>query len=350
MAGELNLEEIRRRLKNWFENKIGHAREVCCGELRKPGAGLSNETFLFDVEYEEAGKRRREKLVIRWAPMVHILFPKYDMKEQFLIMKHLGDAGLPVPRARWLEEDKSVIGSPFYIVEEVEGWIPSENPPYHVSGPLFEATPEYRRKIWWEAIDTLVKIHSVDWEKAGLTFLGVPKGGSDPIDRHIAYYEEMLRGTAGPPQPVLEAGLKWLKENKFSPKQVSLCWGDARLSNLIYRDDKVAAVLDWEMAVLGDPESDLLWLIHMDWAIGPAWNLPRLEGLPSKEETIEYYERKMNRKVENAFYHEVFATWRVGVIYNKLEGILHQIGYIPPEVHINTAQLEKLRNLLGVKE
>jgi len=348
MAEELNLNTVQAELKTWFESKMPRARELCCLPLRKASAGLSNETFLFNLQCVEARKRKLEKLVIRWAPMRHVLFPKYDMKEQFLIMKHLGNTNVPVPRARWLEEDRSVIGTPFYIVDEVEGWIPSENPPYHIAGPLFEATPEYRAKIWWEAINTLVKIHSVDWGKVGLDFLGVPKGGTDPIDRHIAYYEKMLRGTAGPPQPILEATLDWLKKNRFAPKHVSLCWGDARLSNLIYRDDKVAAVLDWEMAVLGDPESDLLWLLHMDWAIGPAWNLPRLEGLPSKEETIGYYERMMDRKVENPFYHEVFATWRVGVIYNKLEPILHAVGYITPDIHINTAQLEKLRSLLDL--
>jgi aminoglycoside phosphotransferase (APT) family kinase protein len=89
------------------------------------------------------------------------------MKEQFLIMKHLGNSDVPVPKNRWLEEDRSVIGSPFYVVDQVEGWIPSEQPPYHIAGPLFESTPEHRAKIWWEAIHTLVKIHSVDWEKAG---------------------------------------------------------------------------------------------------------------------------------------------------------------------------------------
>jgi len=350
MTGQLNLEQIQEKLKQWFQSKILQGREIRCFPLRKPGAGLSNETFLLQIEYEEQGKKKLEKLVIRWAPMAHVLFPKYDMKEQFLIMKHLGNTDVPVPRARWLEEDRSIIGSPFYIVDEVEGWIPTENPPYHSAGRLFEAPPEYRGKIWWEAIDTLVKIHSVNWEKAGLTFLGVPKGGTDPIDRHIAYYEKMLRETSGPPQPTLEAALDWLKKNRPSPRRVSLCWGDARLSNLIYRDDKVAAVLDWEMALLGDPESDLMWFLHMDWAIGPAWNIPRLEGLPSKEETIRYYEEKTKAKVENVFYHEVFAAWRIGVIYNKLEGILHQIGYIPPEIHINTAQLEKLSNLLGLKE
>jgi aminoglycoside phosphotransferase (APT) family kinase protein len=348
MAQELNLDAVQAKLKAWFESKMPHGCEVWCSPLRKASAGLSNQTFMFDIQFDEGGKRKLEKLVVRWAPLVYVLFPKYNMEEQFLIMKHLGNTGVPVPGARWFEEDKSVIGSPFYIVDEVEGWIPCENPPYHIMGPLFDATPEYRVKIWWQAIDALVKIHSIDWKKAGLSFLGVPKGGTDPIDQHVAYYEKMLHGTEGPPQPILEATLDWLKKNSFAPKHVSLCWGDARLSNLIYHNDKLAAVLDWEMAVLGDAESDLLWLLHMDWAVGAAWNLPRLEGLPSKEETIEYYERAMGRKVENAFYHDVFATFRIGVIYNKLEPILYAVGYITPDIRINTAQLEKLQSLLGL--
>lgn len=349
MAEELDIERVQARLKGWFERKILQAGELSLSPLQKPGMGLSNETFLFDLQWREAGERKREKLVIRWRPMRFVLFPKYDMKEQFLLMKHLENTGVPAPKARWLEEDESVIGTPFYIVDRIEGWIPGENPPYHVVGPLCEATPEYRAKIWWKAVDTMVKINTVDWEGAGLGFLGIPKGGTDPIDQHIAYYEKMLKMSEGAPPPILKATMDWLKKNRVVPKHVSLCWGDARLGNLIFRDDEVVGVLDWEMVLLGDHESDLLWFLHLDWILSGGGERPRLEGLPGREETVDYYQRVTDRKVENLFYHDVFATWRTAVIFNRLEVILRAIGYLLPDAPtINRANFEKLSSLLGL--
>ena len=348
IAKELDLQTIQARLKGWFESNVPQASELSLSPLQKPGTGLSNETFLFDLQWREAGESKREKLVIRWRPLRFVLFPKYDMKEQFLIMKHLENTGVPVPKARWLEEDASVIGTPFYIVDRIEGWIPEENPPYHVAGPLCEAAPEYRAEIWWKAVDTMAKINTVDCQRADLGFLGVPKGGTDPIDQHIAYYHKMLLMNEGAPPPLLEATMDWLKKNSFAPKHVSLCWGDARLGNLIYRDDKVVGVLDWEMALLGDPESDLAWFLHLDWILCGASEGTRLEGLAGREETVEYYQRVTNRKVENLFYHDVFATWRTAVIFARLETILKAIGYLPPDADMNRANFERLRSLLSL--
>lgn len=330
------------------------ASELSLSPPQRDVVGGSNETFFLDIQYREAGERKLEKLVIRWPPKGFAVFPKYDMKEQFLIMKHLENTGVPVPKARWLEEDESVIGRPFYIVDRIEGWIPGITPPYHVAGPIYEGTPEHRAKIWWNAIDTIAKINTLDWERMGFDFLGVPKGGTDPIDQHIAYYEKMLRANEGVPSPILELTMDWLKKNRFVPKHVSLCWGDARLENLIYRDDEVVGVLDFEMACLGDPESDLAWFLHMDLnlnqLLGKANERTRLEGLPGREETIECYQQVTNRRVENFFYHDVFAIWRLAVIAIRLQVVLNRDNRIPPDMDINRFNFELLRSLLGIKE
>ncbi len=347
MTAELDLNTIQTKLKSWFLTKLPRADDLSFSPLTKPGAGLSNETFLFDMQWKENGQNKQEKLVVRWSPMRFVLFDKYDMKQQYLIMKHLDDTAVPVPRARWLEDDAGIIGSPFYVVDQVDGWIPPE-PSYHVAGPLYDGTPGYRAKIWRESVGILAKIHTLDWQKAGFEFLSVPGSGSDPIDQHIASYERLYRGVKRDPDPTIEKTMSWLKKNSFTPKHVSLCWGDARLGNLIFHEDKVVAVLDWEMAVLGDPETDLAWMTQVDWALGPALGLPRLEGLPTTDEHIAYYETITNRKVENFFYHDVFATWRLAVIFHKLEPILHETGYVPTDFPFNTANLEKLRNLITV--
>ena len=196
------------------------------------------------------------------------------------------------------------------------------------------------------------KINTIDWERADLGFLGIPKGGTDPIDRHIAYYEKTLRMTEGEPPPILEATMDWLKKNRVVPKHVTLCWGDARMSNMIFRGDEVVGVLDWEMALLGDPESDLMWFLVLDWVFSEANETPRLEGFPGWEETVEHYQQLTNRKVENLFYHEVFATWRAAVIMNKLRPIVKATGYALRDANMKRAMrrgvLERLRSLLGL--
>jgi aminoglycoside phosphotransferase (APT) family kinase protein len=349
MAIEIDLEITQDRLKTWFEKQMPQAVEFSV-VLDRDKVGGSNETFFLDLLYREAGQGKVEKLVIRWPPQGFTTLLKYDMKEQFLLFKKLRETALPVPEARWLEEDESVIGRPFYIVDRISGWIPGAHPTYSVAGPIYEGTPQYRAKVWWNAVEALSIINTIDWERLGFDFLDIPKGGSGPIDQHIACYEKMLRVTEKSPPKILVSTLEWLKKNRFEPKCVSLCWGDARLGNLIYRDHTVVGVLDWEMACLGDPESDLAWFLNMDvtqhylFAKGEE----RLEGLPGREETLERYENLTNRRLENFFYHEVFAIWRLAVICLRLRVFLKAIGYPLPDMDMNEYNFERLRTLLGL--
>ena len=351
MTQGLDLDDVRTRLTQWFKSKMPGARDLALSGLDRPKGGLSNETYSLELRWKEAGVDWRQKLVIRWVPPRFPLYPRYDIKEQFLVFKHLHAAGIPVPKALWLEEDPSVIGHQFCIVEHVEGWIPPDNPPYHVAGPLFDSTPERRARIWNQTVEVMAKIHTLDWHRAAMEFLGVPKTGTDAIDQHIAYFEWMMSTATPPTDPVLDAAKEWLKKNVPIPRYVSLCWGDARLGNVICQDDNVVVVLDWETAMLADAEADLAWMLHVDWYMGEGYGLPRLEGLPGPDETVAYYEKLTGRKVENLFYHDVFATWRQGVIHHKEEPTLKAMGYIPPDFPgINAANYEKIRRLLRLSE
>lgn len=244
------------------------------------------------------------------------------MAQQYRLLKCLAGTSVPVPPVHGLEEDESVIGRPFFVMAQVEGWVPGDFPPYHVAGPLFDASQPDRERVWWDAIDTIAKIHTLDWKQAGLDFLGPPGAGNDFIARQIAIYDEVFALNGEPMPAVLAHARDWLLKNSFEPKYVSLCWGDARLGNMIMRDHQVAAVLDWEMACIGDPESDLGWFAHIDWAtsVGRSKSpFPRMTGLPEMRETIAYYERVTGRQVENLRYYEIFATWRLAILFSRIE-------------------------------
>jgi aminoglycoside phosphotransferase (APT) family kinase protein len=350
MPQELTLDEIRVRLTKWLAGRSPNATDVHVSGFEKPSVGLSNETYSLEVTWKESGTRRQEKLIIRWGPPPLALYPKYDMKEQFLTFQCLATAGIPVPRPRWFEQDESVIGHPFFIVEHVEGWIPPENPPYHIAGPLVDSPPERRARIWRKTVEVLGRIHTLDWRRAGFAFLGAPGSGTDSVARHLAYFDKIMKSADPPTEPTLDRVRQWLGKSIPVAEHVSLCWGDARPTNIIWQGDEPAAVIDWETAMLADGEADLAWMIHMDWLLSEGYGIPRLEGLPDADETVAYYEQVTGRKVKNLFYHSVFSTWRHGVIFHKLEPILRARGYLPPDVpSINTPNLEKLKRLIEVE-
>ncbi|HET9476573.1 MAG TPA: phosphotransferase, partial [Dehalococcoidia bacterium] len=110
------------------------ARGLKVSGLKRPSAGLSNETFVTSIACERAGQGLPEKLVFRLAPGGFQVFPDYDLPKQYRIMSALAATDVPVPTMRWLEEDESVLGRAFYVMDYVDGELPSEVPPYHAFG------------------------------------------------------------------------------------------------------------------------------------------------------------------------------------------------------------------------
>lgn len=351
---KFDLKTVQARLSDWFVRQLPGASTITLSPLKRPGAGISNETYFFELQWRQGDEVFSKNLVIRWPPTGFTAFPShaYDMKQQFRLLKSLEKTTIPTPPVHWMEEDATVLGAPFYIMEKVEGWVPGDFPPYHVEGPLFDASEVDRLRTWWDAVDTMAKIHTLDWERSNLEFLNPPGGGKDFMQRQIAYYDEVFALNGEPMPPILAATRDWLLSHIPTPKYISLCWGDARLGNMILRDHQVAAVLDWEMACLGDPESDLGWFAHIDWAtsVGRAKGaFPRMTGLPDMRETMARYEQVSGRKVENLHYYEVFATWRLAILFTRIEqdqNYLTRSGNA--KGFITWTHFEKLQSLLGL--
>ena len=351
---ERDLEAVRRSLAAWLQTQMPRARELTIAALVRPKAGFSNDTLLFDASYVLDGRRSDERLVARFAPTAFQVFPEYDIAAQALIMQCLEPTDVPVPRVRWLEMDPRFLGQPFYVMDAITGELPSEVPPYHATGFCFEASPARRARIWWSGLETLARIHALEWQTLGLGFRDPPGSGTDAIDRQLAYWTRYLewtvRGRA--PQPILAGALTWLREHRYAPRHVTLCWGDARLPNLIYREDEVVGVLDWEMAFLGDPEADLGWWLFMHWATGEGYGLPPLDGFPGRDETIRRYEAVTGRPVEHAFFNEVFAALRFGAIMARIAGRMTEVGIAPPwpDYETNTQCHQRLAVLLDLPQ
>jgi aminoglycoside phosphotransferase (APT) family kinase protein len=338
-----DFEKTRVQLAEWLHGKLPRATELLVSPLSGPGAtGFSSDTLLFDVESIEDGRRVHRALVARVEPTGFNVFPTYDLTKQYRVMDALRATGVPVPKMHWFEPDASLLGAPFYVMERVEGRIPTDNPPYHAGGWMTEATPAERGAIWRSGVDTLAAIHNCDAVRLGIDFLDAPPPGADTVawqlDHWRGYADWVFAGRAF---PTLEAGWQWLVAHRPPPSQRrDLCWGDARIGNMIFRDGRCVAVLDWEMASLGPAEMDLGWFVFMDRHHYEAMGVPRLDGLDDRAATIARWERATGRTAEHVAFWEAFCAWRFAVIMARIGDQMQSLGVMPPDstfAHDNTA-------------
>ena len=323
-----DLDATRSCLESWFAGKLPSAQDLRVSGLVGPGnTGFSNDTLMFDLEWREGSAQRRQPLVARIKPTGFQVFPEYDLGRQFRIQSLLGETDVPVARMFWEEASDSVLGAPFYVMERVEGRIPTDNPPYHVGGWVSEIPEEERRALWWSGLDVLTRIQRLDWKALGLAFLERPEPGETLLDRDLAYYEGYLDWAWGRYQkhhPVCTPALAWLRANRpAEPEPTVLSWGDARIGNMIFRDSRCVAVLDWEMATLGSPEMDFGWWLFLDHHHSAGLGAPRLPGFPGREETIERYEQQTGHRCRNLDYYERLAAFKFSVIGSKLGPPVH---------------------------
>lgn len=318
-------ELTRKTLTAWFAARMPDASDVAITELEIPeGNGMSNVTVLFNLSYSKGGARQDRDCVGRFEPEGGgPAFPEYDLGMQYRVMDTLGrETSVPVPALLGLEEDRSVIGVPFYIMERVDGIVPSDMPPYHMEGWMVtDIGPEQRRSLWLAGVETMAAIHKLDYAALGLGFVEFRETGATQLEKQLNYWRRYLDWSMGGREyPLAQRALAWLFENQPRNEPVKLCWGDARLGNMLFGRDyrSVNAVLDWEMVTLGHPVQDLAWWNYLDRTFYEGLNLPRLEGLPSRDETIAFWERETGLTADNYAYYEVFAGLRYTLILTRL--------------------------------
>jgi aminoglycoside phosphotransferase (APT) family kinase protein len=337
-----DLGRTRLELVEWLQSKLANAERIAVSELTKPaGSGYSSDTLIFDLSYEEGGEARSRKAVIRIEPdpAAFCVFPFYDVGVQFELMRALAEkSDVPVPEMLWREDEAAILGSPFYVMGYVEGQVPADNPPFPTEGFVFDATPAQREKLWWSGIEAMTRVHKADCKSLGIEALSWSHLGASPIQRHLEFYERYFEwAKRGQPQPVTEAALDWLRRNMPAREPEGLCWGDARIGNQIFQDFEVAALLDWEMATVGNPELDLSWWLFVDQVNMkgngiPGMERPRLEGLPSHEATVSRWEELMGRKALQVDYYKVFAGFRFAVIMIRIMQQQVAYGTFPEEI------------------
>ncbi|GAA5217445.1 phosphotransferase family protein [Streptomyces sp. BB1-1-1] len=253
--------------------------------------------------------------VVRRPPLGHVLATAHDMKREHRVISALHPTDVPVPRPVLLCEDEEVIGSPFYVMEFVEGT------PYRTADQLAPLGPERTRAAVLNLVDTLVELHAVDPAAVGLGDFGRPEGF---LDRQLRRWAKQLdasrnRDLAGIDE--LHATLG--RELPRSPAP-TVVHGDYRLDNVLIGGDRdeINAILDWEMSTLGDPLTDLGLLVMYSMPLGmpdsPVSTTAQAPGHPAPAELIERYAARSGRDVSAVAWYTAFAWFKLAVI---LEGI-----------------------------
>lgn len=340
-------ESYRVALEGWMQRRQPEADGLRVHDVDMPRAtGFSNETVFFSASWQESGKDVSGRFVARIEPPDGGLFPiqteacRVSAAMQHRIMQAVADTGVvPMPTLLPYEEDPSVLGRPFFVMDFVEGRIPADVPRYSQAGFLVdEATPEERERMVRDGVERMADLARLDWRKMGLDWLDVKGEGRpalvDQLELYRRYVEGELRGR---PHPTLLRGLDWLEAN--APEaEVGLSWGDSRLGNVIWQDYRAAAICDWEAASLCPPEADIGWWVMFDRQSFDDLEVPRLPGFPTREEMVAIWEARSGRRVADTIdYWEIFGTMRFCAIMIKLGDRMVRAGIVPAEANMPLA-------------
>ena len=348
-------ELARRDLARWLAQHLPEAETVAVTRFEQPRtSGFSNETILFDVETTRGCELRRLELVARVAPARYVLFPDHDLDLQRRMLEVLAPTEVPVPRVLWHgEAEGSPFGARFFVMERIEGRAADDTPPYTRKGWLFDATPAQQRRVYVEGLRQLVRVAALDWEALGVDFLVDPRLGPPGLAQELAYWEGFLAWVLeGRQHALLEETLAWLRAHAPPEGALRLSWGDSRPGNVLYRDFRAVAVLDWEMASLSPREADLgFWLAYQEFQ-STGYGLPELPGFPDRSEALALYEELAGVRAQHVEWWELFGIFRLGVILVRLRDMMVRTGVVAADAPRGPETpalrvLERLRAALG---
>lgn len=283
-------------------------------EIERHLGGQSNETL-----FVTWGDR---DLVLRRPPPGETADSAHDVLREYTVMEALQETPVRVPNTVLAVEDQDVIGSEFYLMDREDGVVIREEEP-----PQF-ADPEYRADIGTELIETLEEIHHVDYDAIGLAEFGYPEGFTQrQVDRWESQYEWAFEVTDDDrPVPDVHEVTAWLQENVPEDYPHTLVHGDYKLDNVMLDTQSppnVVSVFDWELSTLGDPFTDLGWLLtfwpetkaETDIFGSPGGRVFQLEeGYHSREELVDYYESLTGYAFENERFYRALAVYKIGAL------------------------------------
>jgi aminoglycoside phosphotransferase (APT) family kinase protein len=337
--------ELEARLAAFLASRMEGAADVEVSNLYRIPGGASRETWSFDASWRLNGATERKGFILRRDPDASLLETERDL--EFHVLKLASDQGVRAPKPLWLESEGEWLDRPFFIMERIDGC--------ETSAQQLISQPELaqsRAQTGRDFVDILAAIHALDWSPLVPDQLQPPE-----LDRcgvtEIARWEMILDEDALEPQPILKAALAWLKRNQPAPAQrISLVHADYRPGNFLYdKSGRIQAMLDWEMAHLGDPLEDVGWACMRPWR----WaGDEQMGALMAREEFYRLYEEASGIAIDerSVLFWEVLGNLKLAVIFitgarSFCEGRTHTLEMASLGRNINRLELEIL-NVMGV--
>jgi aminoglycoside phosphotransferase (APT) family kinase protein len=278
--------------------------------------------------------------VLRRPPLGHVLATAHDMRREYRVMRALAPTAVPVPRMVLEHTDPDVLGAPFYVMELVEGVV------YRTPGDLARLDADGARRLAFAFLDSLAALHLVDPAAVGLADFGRPEGY---LVRQVGRWTKQLASSRSRTVPGFDALAAGLADDVPATQRASIVHGDFRLDNAIIATDdpgRVSAILDWEMATLGDPLADLA-LFSLCWEgwgalDNPVAASPAEHGFPSAAALTRRYADRTGLDLGDDAWYTAFACFKFAVIcegihFRHVQGLtvgdgFEQIGALVPDI------------------
>ncbi|RMF19512.1 MAG: phosphotransferase family protein [Deltaproteobacteria bacterium] len=307
-------EELRERLERFLRARTG--RDLSVRGFKRLAGGASARLYGFELDDGEAPARR---LVMRMDPERGDILS--SRAAEYALLATAREAGVRVPEVHWFGDAGAGLGAAFFVMDHVDG--------ESLGRRLLRETrySKTRERLPADLARELARIHAIDPTDPRLRehLDREPAGVGAEIER---YRTIMETAAGGHPMPVLELAGRWLERAAPSGGETTLVHGDFRIGNVLFDENGLTAVLDWELSHAGDPMEDLGWLCVRAWRFG-ADDLPA-GGLCSREHLWSLYEQASGRRVdpERAMYWEIFGNWKWAIIC-MVQAAGHKAGRFP---------------------
>ncbi|SOJ53892.1 Putative aminoglycoside phosphotransferase [Mycobacterium simulans] len=323
--------------------------------------GMSSETIILTVRWEQDDQPAEQKLVARVAPSAADVpvFPTYRLDHQFEVIRQVGElTDVPVPEVRWIETTGEVLGKPFFLMDYVDGVVPPDVMPYTFGNNWFaDAPPERQRQLQDATVGVLAQLHSIPNAENVFGFLTEGLTGDTALRRHFSWVQSWY-DFAVPDigrSPLLERTFEWLLDNwpdEPAAREPVLLWGDARVGNVLYRDFAPVAVLDWEMVTVGPRELDVAWMIYAHKVFEELAGLATLPGLPEvmREDHVRAtYERLTGVELGDLHWFYVYSGVMWAIVFMRTSARRVHFGEIekPGDVESLFYHAGLMKRLIG---
>ncbi|MGA8057578.1 MAG: phosphotransferase family protein [Candidatus Binataceae bacterium] len=279
-------ENLVARLQQFLEANLEGPRDIRIDNLAPITAGNARQAWEFDVRWLDGGEERKVSCVmLRKAEAGQL---ETDLASEFRIVAALWGSGVPVARALWMDSEGRWLERPSFIMEKVAGAT-------DFFALLKPEAAERSRAIAQQLATIAARLHTLDWRKLGVDFLPATTPETAAAQQ-ISYWESLFLKHRMEPHPVMVAAFIWLKEHQPIARRISIVHGDFRFGNFLYEEDRINAMLDWEMVHLGDPVEDIAWAYRSLWGPQAFLSLDEfvsryteLSGISVDPDTLRFY-------------------------------------------------------------